>query len=102
MAATYPPAGDAACSDAERREPQANRTVKNPETGKWSHLPASHINEGPCAGGACLWFSEGCFNGCANCTAAMPPGGNQIDQPPAGCKLLEPTCPRPPRAFNRP
>ena len=33
----------------------ANRSVPNPVTGKWSHLPPSHINEGPCAGGACLW-----------------------------------------------
>ena len=47
-----------ACSNLS---PSRSLQVGNPVTGKWSHLPPSHINEGPCAGGACLWFSEVCF-----------------------------------------
>ena len=79
----------------------ANRSVGNPiPSGPASHLPASHINMGPCAGGACLWFSEGCFNGCENCTATMPAHGNQVDKPPAGCKTIEPTLPHEFRTYN--
>ena len=29
---------------------------------------------GPCAGDVCLWFNEGCWNGCEKCTNQMPPG----------------------------
>lgn len=55
---------------------------------------------GCCAGGACLWFSEGCFNGCANCTRLMPKGGNQINEPPAYCQPTEPTLPDEFRTYN--
>lgn len=27
---------------------------------------------GPCAGSACLWFNEGCFNGCDTCIEGFP------------------------------
>ena len=80
--------------------PSANHSIGNPVHGKWAHLPPSHINMGPCAGGACLWFSEGCFIGCEECTATMPSGGNQIDHPPAGCKPLAPTLPEAFRTYN--
>ena len=80
----------------------ANRSVGNPfpNGSKESRLPASHVNMGPCAGGACLWFSEGCFNGCENCTATLPSTGNQVDHPPAGCKTIEPTLPHEFRTYN--
>lgn len=80
----------------------ANRSVGNPfpNGSKESRLPASHVNMGPCAGGACLWFSEGCFNGCENCTATLPSAGNQVDHPPAGCKTIEPTLPHEFRTYN--
>ena len=55
---------------------------------------------GCCAGGSCLWFSEGCFNGCANCTRLMPRGGNQINSPPADCTPTEPTLPEEFRTYN--
>ena len=92
---TYPPPRN----NFGRVDP-ANRSIGNPVHGKWAHLPPSHINMGPCAGGACLWFSEGCFIGCEECTATMPTGGNQIDHPPAGCKPLAPTLPEAFRTYN--
>ena len=75
---TYPPPRN----NFGRVDP-ANRSIGNPVHGKWAHLPPSHINMAACAGGACLWFSEGCFIGCEECTATMPTGG-QPDRPPAG------------------
>lgn len=42
---------------------------------------SAHFTQGPCVGGACLWFSEGCFLGCPACSARMPAGGNQHDVP---------------------
>ena len=57
---------------------------------------------GPCAGGECLWFSEGCYIGCPSCSLAMPAGGNCSDgpcqnyygEPSCGApELMEPTLP---------
>lgn len=33
-------------------------------------------NGGPCAGGLCYWFNQGCYIGFANCTNIMPASGN--------------------------
>ena len=45
---------------------------------------------GPCAGGECLWFSEGCYHGCESCSGEMPAGGNYYG-PPNCNTTLEPT-----------
>ena len=55
---------------------------------------------GCCAGGACLWFSEGCFVGCETCTRLMPKGGNQIHTPPDCALSSEPTLPDEYRTYN--
>eukprot|EP01047_Picozoa_sp_COSAG01_P013578 COSAG01_NODE_641_length_14573_cov_17.634637_11_plen_239_part_00 len=62
-------------------------------------LPPSCYS-GSCVGGSCLWFSEGCFNGCESCTRLMPAGGNQINRPPANCTPTEPTLPDEFRTYN--
>jgi len=63
---------------------------------------SSHMNQGPCVGGACLWFSEGCFLGCPECSANMPAGGNQIDAPNCtGFVANTPTLPEQYRTFNK-
>ena len=36
---------------------------------------------GACAGGTCLWFSEGCYHGCSNCSLEMPAAGNYYGSP---------------------
>jgi hypothetical protein len=47
---------------------------------------------GPCAGGECLWFSEGCYHGCESCSSVMPQAGNYYGKP--NCNTtLEPTLP---------
>jgi hypothetical protein len=52
----------------------------------------SYHDGGPCAGGTCLWFSEGCYAGCANCSAEMPAAGNYFGN--ASCaNPMEPTLP---------
>jgi hypothetical protein len=66
----------------------------------FSVFGANGTGGGCCAGGSCLWFSEGCFIGCKTCTRLMPPGGNQINQPPEGCAPSEPTLPVAFRTFN--
>ena len=64
---------------------------------------------GPCAGGECLWFSEGCYIGCKTCSLAMPAGGNCSDTPchnyygePACStpELIKPTLPDEFRTWN--
>eukprot|EP00729_Bicosta_minor_P016856 gene16856-33057_t len=59
---------------------------------------SSHIDQGPCVGGACLWFSEGCFLGCSECSASMPAGGNQHDQP--NCTNFVPNTPSLPEKYR--
>ena len=68
--------------------------------GIFNVTPAGSSGGGCCAGGACLWFSEGCFIGCDTCTGLMPAGGNQINKPPAGCTPAEPTLPAEYRTYN--
>eukprot|EP01047_Picozoa_sp_COSAG01_P032725 COSAG01_NODE_2378_length_7796_cov_5.017020_7_plen_242_part_00 len=60
-----------------------------------------------CQGDACLWFSEGCYNGCERCTGAMPnntKGGsaNTYGAPdPRDCPHpTEPTLPERFRTWN--
>jgi hypothetical protein len=54
---------------------------------------------GSCAGGSCLWFQEGCYIGCPNCTLEMPQGGNRYNKP--NCEHpLEPTLPEKYRTYN--
>jgi len=36
---------------------------------------------GPCAGSECLWFSEGCYHGCSNCSLNYPSAGNYYGTP---------------------
>ena len=57
-----------------------------------------HMDQGPCVGGACLWFSEGCFLGCPACSATMPAGGNQYNAP--NCTGFVPTAPTLPEEFR--
>eukprot|EP00037_Helgoeca_nana_P008306 m.74039 g.74039 ORF g.74039 m.74039 type:complete len:360 (+) comp18853_c0_seq1:71-1150(+) len=60
-----------------------------------------HFNQGPCVGGACLWFSEGCFLGCSTCSATMPPTGNQHNVPNcSGFVSNTPTLPEEYRTYN--
>ena len=60
----------------------------------------SYWDGGPCAGGTCLWFSEGCYAGCDNCTAEMPDGGNYFGPPPSWCTPKEPSLPEQYRTWN--
>jgi hypothetical protein len=53
---------------------------------------ANYHAGGPCAGGECLWFSEGCYHGCENCSLTMPTAGNYYGAPNCA-KPLEPTLP---------
>ena len=73
-----------------------NYQQKSPTAG--GHGSSSHTNSGPCVGGACLWFSEGCFLGCNTCSATMPAGGNQVDKP--NCTDFVPNVPTLPEAFR--
>jgi len=57
-----------------------------------------HLDQGPCVGGACLWFSEGCFLGCPSCSAVMPSTGNQHNTP--NCTGFVPNTPSLPAAFR--
>jgi len=57
-----------------------------------------HSNQGPCVGGACLWFSEGCFLGCQTCSATMPNGGNQLNKP--NCTDFVPNTPQLPEEYR--
>ena len=54
---------------------------------------------GGCSGGACLWFSEGCYHGCPNCSLAMPTAGNYYGAPTCAAPL-EPTLPERYRTWN--
>lgn len=54
--------------------------------------------QGPCVGGACLWFSEGCFLGCSSCSATMPTGGNQHNVP--NCSGFVPNVPSLPEEYR--
>ena len=54
--------------------------------------------QGPCVGGACLWFSEGCFLGCSTCSSTMPKNGNQHDVP--NCTDWQPNTPTLPEEFR--
>eukprot|EP01049_Picozoa_sp_SAG25_P008851 SAG25_NODE_829_length_5170_cov_2.432656_6_plen_276_part_00 len=47
---------------------------------------------GPCAGGECLWFSEGCYHGCQTCSSVMPEAGNYYGKPNCNTTLA-PTLP---------
>lgn len=47
---------------------------------------------GPCAGGECLWFSEGCYHGCEACSSEMPTNGNYYGKPNCN-STAEPTLP---------
>ena len=54
---------------------------------------------GGCSGGTCLWFSEGCYAGCNNCSLAMPTAGNYYGAPNCAAPR-EPTLPDAFRTWN--
>lgn len=97
----------------------AGLTFPPPRNNIGAHDPAEIVHRdpehkgvrlgGPCAGGECLWFSEGCYNGCDSCTEAMPvPAncthgpcpGNYYGPPPPTCSPREPTLPEQYRTWN--
>eukprot|EP00036_Acanthoecidae_sp_10tr_P011490 CAMPEP_0182926672 /NCGR_PEP_ID=MMETSP0105_2-20130417/12203_1 /TAXON_ID=81532 ORGANISM="Acanthoeca-like sp., Strain 10tr" /NCGR_SAMPLE_ID=MMETSP0105_2 /ASSEMBLY_ACC=CAM_ASM_000205 /LENGTH=318 /DNA_ID=CAMNT_0025064573 /DNA_START=135 /DNA_END=1091 /DNA_ORIENTATION=- len=57
-----------------------------------------HYTQGPCVGGACLWFSEGCYLGCSECSTEMPSTGNQYNTP--NCTGFVPNAPTLPEHFR--
>ena len=74
-----------------------------------TYQPGSKIPRwqgGSCAGDMCLWFNEGCFIGCPNCSSAIPvvPGssGEVPDRfiKPNCEKPMEPTLPEKFRTWN--
>eukprot|EP00935_MAST-01C_sp_MAST-1C-sp1_P002395 g2395.t1 len=72
-------------------------------TNPGNHTPDGSLDKihagGPCAGGECFWFSEGCYIGCPNCTSREPKTGNRYNTP--NCeKPAEPTLPLKYRTWN--
>ena len=63
---------------------------------------------GPCAGSACLWFNEGCFNGCDTCIEGFPElpvafngtGQKNYYGVPNCANPVEPTLPEKYRTWN--
>ena len=71
--------------------PRNNHNNRDPRN--WTPRGTSkNMAGGPCAGGECLWFSEGCYHGCANCSLTMPTAGNYYGAPSCDSKLA-PTLP---------
>jgi hypothetical protein len=68
------------------------------------------MSGGSCAGDMCLWFNDGCFPGCANCTSIVSqapgvPAGSEINDRfvKPNCEkphLMEPTLPDEMRTWN--
>jgi hypothetical protein len=55
--------------------------------------PSDEYKDGwSCAGNECLWFSEGCYAGCPECSGEMPDAGNYFGKPNCD-NPLEPTLP---------
>lgn len=53
------------------------------------------MSGGSCAGDMCLWFNDGCFIGCPNCSSTVPnstacPGGASICD-----RVVKPNCDKP-------
>eukprot|EP00038_Savillea_parva_P007945 m.173462 g.173462 ORF g.173462 m.173462 type:complete len:369 (+) comp13700_c0_seq1:259-1365(+) len=61
---------------------------------------ASYHSGGPCAGSECLWFSEGCYHGCPNCSLTMPAAGNYYGTPSCDHPDPNPTLPDWARTWN--
>lgn len=61
-----------------------------------------NVQGGPCSGDECLWFNEGCWIGCSNCSSEMPAGGNYYGSPkcPGSETPSEPTLPEEFRTWN--
>lgn len=57
---------------------------------------------GPCAGDECLWFNQGCWIGCSNCSSLMPNSGNYYGSPdcPGSEQPVEPSLPDKFRTWN--
>jgi hypothetical protein len=66
------------------------------------------LSGGSCAGDMCLWFNDGCFPGCPNCTSVVSvvPGASGevpdrfVKPPCASPTLMEPTLPEEMRTWN--
>ena len=74
-----------------------------------TYQPGSHIPSwqgGSCAGDMCLWFNEGCFIGCENCSSEIPTLPGASGEVPdryikPNCKnYMAPTLPEYARSWN--
>eukprot|EP00040_Diaphanoeca_grandis_P033904 m.208537 g.208537 ORF g.208537 m.208537 type:complete len:374 (+) comp33010_c0_seq1:86-1207(+) len=72
----------------------ANYTPPGNNTGQVYH------SGGACAGAECLWFSEGCFHGCPNCSLTMPSNGNYYGNVSCAQPNPTPTLPDKYRTWN--
>lgn len=73
--------------------PRNNHGNRDPRNWTSDGTPGGNYHSGgPCAGGECLWFSEGCYHGCDNCSLTMPTTGNYYGAPNCA-RPLEPTLP---------
>lgn len=80
--------------------PRNNHNNINPAN--WTRQPNGddYHSGGPCAGAECLWFSEGCFHGCPNCSLTMPAVGNYYGTPNCVNPNPTPTLPEKYRTWN--
>ena len=75
--------------------PTPRNDFGNISPANWSRQPGpggAYHSGGPCAGGECLWFSEGCYHGCSNCSLTMPAAGNYYGSPSCNTSA-QPTLP---------
>ena len=98
-----------AATTVEQVDAHGSLTLPVPRNNKGAEPPFGRtIYHNPgCQGDACLWFNEGCYNGCPSCTGAMPnttQGGsaNTYGEPDArSCPSpSEPTLPEQFRTWN--
>eukprot|EP00041_Stephanoeca_diplocostata_P014358 m.260040 g.260040 ORF g.260040 m.260040 type:complete len:375 (-) comp19673_c0_seq1:330-1454(-) len=82
--------------------PPPRNNYNNINPANWSHQPHGddYHSGGPCAGAECLWFSEGCFHGCPNCSLTMPAVGNYYGTPSCANPNPYPTLPEKYRTWN--
>jgi hypothetical protein len=88
--------------------PMTRNNFKKMDPANWTRQAGQkYYPGGPCAGDVCLWFNEGCWNGCEKCTNEMPfdptgnNEGNYYGMPNASfCVPTAPTLPDQFRTWN--
>jgi hypothetical protein len=73
--------------------PPCRNNHKNTDLFNFTHPSGEKwLTGGSCAGDMCLWFNDGCFIGCPNCTSivAVVPGGEGV-----GDRVIKPPCEKP-------